>query len=123
MKTTSATTLTTGEITQEAIRYFTAMGFKVWRNNQIPQRGRHFRGLKGVPDIIGYNLIGRTSGIGLYPSEIGKFFACEVKNTGDSLSDEQKEFLRELNKSGGYGYLAEPDGQGGVSYRLYLDPK
>ncbi len=103
-------TLTTGEITQAAIEHFTAMGFKCWRNNQIPQRGRKFRGLAGVSDIIGFNT--STSGN-------GEFFACEVKNTGDTLSAEQKDFLITLNMCGGYGYLAEPDGQGGVKYRIY----
>lgn len=108
-------TLTAGEITQSALEYFGAKGYKCWRNNQIPQRGRPFRGLKGVPDIIGHST--------QFHPEPGSFFACEVKAKGDELSDEQKTFLRELNSAGGFGYLAEDDGMGSVKYRLYTDPK
>ncbi|MDW0314054.1 MAG: VRR-NUC domain-containing protein [Nitrososphaeraceae archaeon] len=104
--------LTTGEITQAAIDHFTNCGFFCWRNNQIPQRGRPFRGLKGVSDIIGF----RT-----YSD--GAFLACEVKNDGDILSQEQKDFLCSVNRAGGYAYLAEPDGNGGIKYRLYTDKK
>lgn len=107
--------LTAGEITKAALEYFELNGYKCWRNNQIPQRGRPFRGLNGVPDIIGHSTV-------LHP-EPGLFFACEVKTKRDSLSDEQKDFLRELNASGGIGYLAEDDGRGGVKYRLYTDKK
>lgn len=110
--------MTTGEITQAAIKYFTDLGFKVWRNNQIPQRGRPFRGLTGVPDIIGY-CVKDNRFMPLDPVSVGKFFACEIKNVGDKLSEEQKDFLITLNRCGGFGYLAEPDGQGGIKYRLY----
>lgn len=103
--------LTAGEITNAAIEHFTGHGIECWRNNQIPQRGRPFRGRKGVPDIIGF-----CSQFHAIP---GSFFACEVKTQGDSLSDEQKTFLRDLNRAGGIGYLAEDDGMGGVKYRLY----
>lgn len=110
--------LTAGEITKIAIEYFTAIGFMCWRNNQIPQRGRPFRGKLGVPDVIGYQCRKKKTDL-----TGGEMLAVEVKTHGDKLSDEQKKFLIDLNKAGGYGYVACDDGKGGVQYYLYLNDK
>ncbi len=107
--------LTAGEITKMAIAHFNSIGVKCWRSNQIPQRGRPFRGKLGVSDIIGFDDGTRSDG--------GSFFACEVKTKSDKLSEDQKKFLIDLNKAGGYGYVCEDDGKGGIKYYLYLNEK
>lgn len=100
--------LTKGQIREEALKYFRAQGVTCWRqNNTSPTRRRTFIGQYGLPDIIGY-------------TGNGTFFACEIKTKGDKLSLEQSQFLVDLNKSGGWGYVAEDNGNGAVFYRLYL---
>lgn len=112
--------LTKGQIREAALKYFRAIGFKCWRNNNTsPTRRRTFIGEYGVPDIIGYLLPNNQLGI-----KVGSpFFGVEVKTQGDKLSPEQKTFLIDLNKAGGYGYIAIDDGKGGVKYYLYLNDK
>lgn len=108
--------LTKGQITELALIQFRAMGFDCWRNNNIPVKRRQFIGRKGVPDIIGFG----KNGILFSP---GCFFGAEGKTENDSLSKEQKEFLISLNQAGGYGYVFEDDGKGGIKYYLYLNDK
>lgn len=86
--------LSANEITKSAIKELEYRGVKVWRNNQIPVKGRRFTGLLGVPDIIGHH------------KKTGVFVGCEVKAKGDSLSDEQRDFLTELQQSGGLALMA-----------------
>lgn len=108
--------LTKGKIREAALKYFKSKGCHCWRNNNTsPTRRRTFIGEYGVSDIIGYELA--------MPSYGGAFIAVEVKTQGDKLSDAQKKFLIDLNKAGGYGYIAEDDRQGGVRYYLYLNDK
>jgi hypothetical protein len=112
--------LTKGQIREAALKHFRAIGFKCWRNNNTsPTRRRTFIGEYGVPDIIGYLLPNNQLGI-----KVGSpFFGVEVKTQGDRLSEVQKTFLIDLNKSGGFGYVAEDDKKGGVNYYLYLNDK
>lgn len=107
--------LTANQLTKMAIEYFNARGYNVWRQNQVPVRGRGFIGKKGQSDLIGF-----ATQFHVNP---GAFFAGEVKRRGDVLSDQQKEFLREVNAAGGYGFLIEDDGKGWIKYRLYTDKK
>jgi hypothetical protein len=108
--------LTKGQIREAALKQFREMGFYCWRNNNTsPTRRRTFIGEYGVSDIIGYELKRNPYG--------GTFLAVEVKTRGDRISDEQKKFLIDLNKAGGYGYIAEDDLKGGVKYYLYLNDK
>lgn len=104
--------LTTGEITELALARFDSLGFECWRQNQIPQRGRTFRGKKGLSDIIGIrrNCVAHPG---------GEFFCCEVKKYGDAIYPEQEDFLIMINQNGGFGYLAEGHKDGSVTYRLY----
>jgi hypothetical protein len=105
--------LTKGEIREAALKEFRAKKVKCWRNNNTsPTRRRTFIGEYGVSDILGYMLDGG-----------GEMFACEVKTKGDKLSQYQKDFLISLNKAGGFGYIAEDDGKGGIKYYLYLNEK
>lgn len=116
--------LTAGEITKMAIEHFSSLGFICWRSNQIPQRGRPFRGKLGVSDIIGYSLpihSKSTAFMNRGPQHGGEFLAVEVKTLGDKLSEDQKKFLIDLNKAGGFGYLAEDDRKGGIRYYLYIN--
>lgn len=67
-----------------------------------------------MADIIGF--YNGSSGAGVFG---GYFLAVEVKTKDDRLSDEQKEFLIKVNKSGGYACIAEDNGDGTVKYTLY----
>jgi hypothetical protein len=108
--------LTKGEIREAALKYFKAKGFDCWRNNNTsPTRRRTFIGRYGVSDIIGFDNASYYDG--------GFFFACEVKTKGDRLSEEQKKFLIDINAAGGFGYVAEDDGKGGIKYYLYVNDK
>lgn len=82
-----------------------------WRNNQVKVPGRRFNGEKGVSDLIGINAS-------------GQFVACEVKGGGDSLSDDQKAFLRRIKDAGGEALVA-CEGHGGnvefVDYDVYVE--
>lgn len=82
------TQISTSDITKSAIKELSYRGYEVWRQNQIPVKGRKFIGKRGLSDIIGYR------------KSDGKSVYCEVKNTGDSLSDDQKEFLDKAKSSG-----------------------
>lgn len=109
--------LTKGEIREAALKHFRAIGFKCWRNNNTsPTRRRTFIGEYGVPDIIGYQ-VNREYFTG------GEFIGIEVKTKGDKLSQYQKDFLTNLNRSGGFGYIAEDDSKGGINCYLYLNDK
>ena len=57
---------------------------KCWR--KVPNN------LKGVPDIIGFDLE-------------GKFIGCEIKTGGDRLSLYQKELLNKLHQRGGGAFV------------------
>jgi len=91
--------LTANEINKEAIIMLSIVGWKVWRNNQHRVKGRTFKGLLGVSDIIGY-------------TNYGAFVACEGKKDGDELSDDQRKFLSELHISGGMSFVAFQDKEG-----------
>jgi hypothetical protein len=125
--------LTAGQITKMALAHFNSIGFICWRSNQIPQRGRPFRGKLGVSDIIGY-LVDRGDSVkGLKGGHLpmreqintngfpAAFLAVEIKTQGDRLSNEQRTFLINLNKAGGWGFVCEDDCKGGIRYYLYLN--
>lgn len=80
--------LTTNEITKEALLRLKAMGYEVWRQNQVKVRGRAFVGKKGLSDIIGFD------------QKDGTFVLCEVKKKGDTLRPEQVELLSKASQSG-----------------------
>ena len=82
--------LNKSEITKKAIEILTGRGCFVWRQNNIAVRGRTFIGLKGVPDIIGFQIY---NGIAVY---------CEVKTLTDRYSEQQKEFMNKASEAGCY---------------------
>lgn len=86
--------MTANEITKVAIQVLQERGCFVWRQNQIPVKGRAFIGLKGVPDIIGFHL------------NTGVFIGVEVKAGKDELRAEQIDFLTTLKASGGLAMIA-----------------
>ena len=47
--------LTAGMITKIAMIEMEMKGYFVWRHNNLAVPGRKFNGLKGVPDIIGFD--------------------------------------------------------------------
>lgn len=101
--------MTTGELTKKAIDILKERGCDVWRVNNIPVRRRQHHITKGKADIQGYH---KTTGL---------YVVCEVKNEGDTLSDEQKEFLLGVSSAGGFAYIAVPNLIGGVQLIWYRD--
>lgn len=89
--------LTASEITEHVLKFFTAQGHEVWRQNNIRVPGRKFIGKKGLSDIIGY-------------TKDGKMIAVEVKTKNDVLSPDQRKFLVDLHMSNGYAYVAYDSG-------------
>ena len=85
--------LSASEITAEVLLKLRAIGYTVWRQNNIAVRGRVHTGILGLPDVIGYT------------SE-GLFVGCEVKTKRDVLSEDQKAFLRNVQKKGGIALVA-----------------
>lgn len=86
----------TGDLTTHSLRALAMKGYEAWRNNSVgiwdPQK-QVFRKNKaaklGVSDVIGFHR--RT----------GQFAACEIKNGKDTLSDDQRLFLEDVQRSGG----------------------
>lgn len=91
-------TLTKGQINKIAVQILERRYAIVWlQGNTRNVKGRKFTGRKGVPDIIGFM------------STTGVFVGCEVKTIGDTMSDEQHEFLQELTNAGGIALVAIED--------------
>jgi|694.fasta_scaffold88581_3 hypothetical protein len=91
--------LTVSQITAEAIKTLESRFCFVWRQNNLAVKGRTFNGLKGVPDIIGYN---KFTGISVY---------CEVKTINDKMSQYQIDFMNKAKTSGCHCLIAtESDG-------------
>lgn len=87
------------DLTKSAIYLLTLKGFNVWRqnNNAVfdPKTGR-FRSnsaKKGVPDIIG-------------ASPHGKFVGIEIKAGKDTVSDDQEQFMLDMDRVGAYTCVA-----------------
>ena len=80
--------LTASEITESALTELRWRGFEVWRQNNIRVRGRIFTGKLGLSDIQGYHKL------------IGQALYCEVKKIGDTLSQDQIDFLTAAKKAG-----------------------
>jgi hypothetical protein len=89
--------LTAGMITKEAMMEMEMRGYFVWRHNNLAIPGRKFNGLKGVPDIIGFE---KKSGLSVY---------CEVKTKNDKISEYQANFMTRAKKAGCHVYLAVDD--------------
>jgi hypothetical protein len=88
-------------LTKAAIRYFSAKGFEVWRQNSaavFDPTKKVFRSnsvKKGVSDIIGFHKLN------------GQFIAVDIKVGKDKLSPEQSEFLRQVEKAGGVAIVVK----------------
>lgn len=86
-------------LTKHSLRVLSLKGYHVWRQNNA---GVYDPGLKrfransstpGISDVIGFH------------RKTGRFIACEIKAGKDRLSDEQIEFLKNVNESGGIGIV------------------
>lgn len=86
--------LSASDITKDALLILQARNCKAWRQVNTSVRGRKGIVKKGVSDILFFN---RSTGL---------MGACEVKKIGDTLSDEQIEFLSELHVAGGIAMVA-----------------
>lgn len=74
-------------------------GGRVFRNNSGYAELAHGRWLKyGVGNPGGSDLIGWTSE--------GKFLAIEVKSKKGILTEQQSNFINEVNRSGGIAFMA-----------------
>jgi hypothetical protein len=101
-------TLTTGQITSLALGVLELKRYKCWRqNNVVAVRGRTFTGQRGLTDICGYQ---RFTGQAMY---------CEVKNTGDKLSEAQITFLNNAKMSGCACFIATVDKNNGFELKEY----
>lgn len=80
--------LTAGQITRDAMLMLEARHCVVWRNNNLAVPGRKFIGLKGVPDIIGFQ---KRTGLAVY---------CEVKTKNDKFSEYQRNFMIRAKTAG-----------------------
>lgn len=99
---------TAGELTEMAGGLLKTRNVFTWRNNQIPQRGRPFRGLLGVSDRIGYHKVN------------GLFVACEIKTINDRMSEDQKEFLQGVADAGGWALVYHQEKNGEVKMEEYI---
>ena len=82
---------------------------RLWRNNQgvaTFQKGKYNHtvaygvGGRGGADLIGFRRVGK----------LAQFVAIEIKSAkSDKLTDQQQNFLRVVNLSGGYGAVANPE--------------
>lgn len=84
--------LSAGEIT-ELVFEKAPPDIEIWRQNNIPIKGRKFIGKKGIGDITGYHIFS------------GKRIEIEVKKVGDYLSQEQFDFLNSIYLAGAYSYI------------------
>lgn len=86
--------LTASQITATAIKILESRFCFVWRQNNLAVRGRTFTGLKGVPDIIGYQ---KHTGVSVF---------CEVKTKTDKMSEHQIDFMTKAKTSGCHCLIA-----------------
>lgn len=98
--------LSTNEITKSALKELDIRGYDVWRQNQVPVKGRTFIGRKGLSDIIGF-------------AKDGRFVLCEVKGKGDKLKPDQVELLNNATKAGCVTMLATLDDAGRFILKHY----
>lgn len=92
--------LTAGQITRDAMVMLEERHCFVWRNNNLSVPGRKFTGLKGVPDIVGFQ---KMTGVAVY---------CEVKTKNDKFSEYQKNFMIRAKTAGCICLIAyDGDGQ------------
>lgn len=80
------------ELTAAVIKFLNYNGFKVWRQNNLAAQGRTFKGLRGVPDVIGFKKV------------TGRFIGVEIKTGKDKLSLEQINFAIETLDASGYWF-------------------
>ena len=88
---------TASEITEVAIKILQSRHCFVWRQNNLAVRGRKFAGLKGVSDIMGFQVF---TGMAVY---------CEVKTLTDRLSEDQINFLNRAKGAGCFCFVATED--------------
>jgi hypothetical protein len=86
--------LSVSQITMAAIKILESRFCFVWRQNNLAVRGRTFTGLKGVPDIIGFQ---KFTGVAVY---------CEVKTINDKMSQHQIDFMNKAKTSGCHCLIA-----------------
>lgn len=91
--------LSASEITQQTLKILSLQGYEVWRSNNLAVKGRKFIGRKGVGDITGYC------------KKTGRRLECEVKKIGDTMKEEQHEFLMGILKAGGIALVARQQGR------------
>lgn len=93
-------TITNG-LTKQTLRILDLAGFKVWRQNNAAvydaTKGIYRRGsaTPGISDIIGFH------------RKTGQFIAVEIKTGKDRLSDEQRNFLSDVEKAGGVAFVVK----------------
>ncbi len=103
----SAKRMSAGQIAEGAMQILKERNCEVWRQNNLSVKGRKFIGKKGIADISGY-----VKGTGIRVE-------CEVKADGDTLSDDQMDFLFDFKGSGGWAFVARQNELGYVELYEY----
>ena len=83
---------TANQLKQAAVKYVVARGGKAWVNNVGRTLGVNFGAPVGSGDVLG-----------VYR---GKFLSIEIKVGKDSLSDEQLQWMNDVNRRGGIAFVA-----------------
>lgn len=96
--------ISSNALTKHSLRVLSLKGYHVWRQNNggvydpTIKKFRKNSSTPGISDIIGFH------------KKTGRFIACEIKAGKDTLSDEQIEFLKNVNESGGIGIVVRTIG-------------
>ena len=97
------------DIQKACLEYLKLRGIFVWRNNTTgifdSKTGQwRFHGMRGVADILG--VLPQTVNVDGQSVTFGNLLAVEVKRPGNGhVSDHQQQFLDEVNKRGGVGFV------------------
>lgn len=103
MKTLNVPTVTIPEsyIQKQILDYLKTKGHFCWRNNTGQFSGDH----KGKKWFVRAGKVGSGDIIGLRKPN-GQFFSIEVKREGKKASDEQLQFMIDVNENGGLAFVA-----------------
>lgn len=86
----------------DVITYLRCFGFVAWRQNSGVAK---YRGKDGNQRRVEFGFRGLSDVGAVHPGS-GRFVAVETKMPGKDATTEQREFLDEVNASGGVGIVA-----------------
>jgi len=89
-------------LTHDAIAYLRCFGFIAWRQNSGVAK---YKGEDGGVRRVQFGFPGLSDVGAIHPGS-GRYVAVETKVPGKEATKEQREFLDEVNASGGVGFVA-----------------